>query len=129
MSYDIVKGWPSVGALDERLTPAVGVEIKGGQVVELAADGTCAPASVGATPGILAFTIDNDTITGGFLGLMNKCIIECDADHYAAGSYSASEAVTAVDGKFSKITTDEAPVARVISFDAVTGKMRLLWTA
>lgn len=131
MSYQVVKGWPSEGALDEVLVPATGVTIAPGSLASLDNAGKAVVADfyADATDRLTYFAIDNDPLNGGLVGLKAGMIIECDADHYEAGTYTPNQAVTAKAGQFAAITTAEKQVARVISFDAVTGKMRLVWTA
>lgn len=133
MSYQVVKGWPSDGALDETLAPAPGAEIAGGSIVTLDASGDAVAADYaadGSNAGNLAFfVIDTDPFKGNILALKGQCIIECDADHYVADTYNIHDAVTAVGGKFAPVTASEKVVGRVINMDSATGKMRLVWSA
>lgn len=135
MAYQIVKGWPSEGALDEILTPAAGLEMNkgGGQLVALEADGKVVLATFdpsGADADRLAyFAIDSDSINGNVTALKSGFIVECDADHYVAGAYTPNQKVTATDGKFAPVTGTEKVVGIVSKFDAANGKMRVVWTA
>ena len=133
MSYQIVKGWPSPGALDEILAPAAGQELAGGQIVALEADGTVGAATFAADGSdaerLAYFLIDGDTVKGNVVGLKGGCIIECDSEHYEAGSYAPNDKVTAIGGKFAPVSGSEKVVGIVSKFDAVSGKMRVVWTA
>lgn len=133
MAYQIVRGWPAAGALDEPLKAADGVEVNPGSVATLDATGKAIPADYaadGSNAGDLAFfVIDNDALANTLVGLKSGIIIECDADHYVAGAYEVHQPLTAVAGKFSPVTDTEKVVAKVRSFDATTGQMRLIWVA
>ena len=133
MSYQIVKGWPAAGALDQILTPAVAGAVVPGMIVSLDASGNAIAAdyaSDGSNAGDMAFfCIDNDTMTGGVVTLKSGMIIECDAACYVAGVYTPNQPVTAVGGKFAALSGTEKVVAKVISFDAGTGMLRLAWCA
>jgi hypothetical protein len=133
MAYQVVKGWPSEGAIDELFSDASGVDCALGSVAAIDADGNITPADYnvdGSDAGLKpVFIIDKDTITDKKLGLMHKILVEVDAEHYEAGTYEGSQAITATGGKFDVIadTGDSRPVVGVVrSFDATTGKMRVL---
>jgi hypothetical protein len=133
MAYQIVRGWPSAGALDEPLKAADGVEVVPGSIATLDSTGKAIPAvyaADGSNAGDLAFfVIDNDALANSLVGLKSGMIIECDADHYVAGAYEVNQPLTATDGKFAPVTASEKEVAKVRSFDATTGQMRVIWTA
>lgn len=129
--YQVVKGWPCEGALDETLIPATGVTIAPGSVACLDATGNAIVATSVemAADAISYFVIDNDNLKGGLVGLKGQCIIECDADHYVAGAYAVGDNLTADGGKFAVAGVGAKVLGRVLNFNAVTGKMRLVWTA
>lgn len=133
MAYQIVRGWPSAGSLDEPLKVADGVEIVKGSVATLDAAGLAIVADYaddGSNAGDLAFfVIDNDALAKTLVGLKSGMIIECDADHYVAGAYTVNQPITAVGGKFAPVVGSEKVVGKVRSFNAVTGQMRLVWVA
>lgn len=144
--YQIVKGWPSEGAIDEIFVPATAGAPAEGFVGRVKTDGKAETAtylSNGTDAGLQSFfVIDVDTVKDNVTGLMSKCLIEVDADHYAAASYAAGDALTAAAGKFAKVTevaatydegaidvaaTATKTVGRVVNVDATTGKMRILF--
>ena len=127
--YDIRKGWPSQGAIDEVLVAASGETITDGMIVTVA-NGKASQANftgdAAATDPMVAFIIGYEKVKGTFTGIMSQCIIEVDADHYAAGSYAAGDYLTAKNGKFAPAGSSKA-IGRVMKFDAGTGIMRLMW--
>ena len=133
MAYQIVRGWPSAGALDEPLVAADGVVIEKGSVATLDAAGNAIVAdyaSDGSNAGDLAFfVIDNDALAKTLVGIKAGMIIECDSDHYVAGAYAVNQPLTATGGKFGPVSNDEKVVGKVRSFDSVTGQMRFVWVA
>jgi hypothetical protein len=127
--YDIRKGWPSNGAIDEVLTAASGQDIKDGMIVTVAngqASTANFTAAASASDPMVAFVIGYEKVKGTYTGLMSQCIIEVDADHYDAGSYAAGDALTAKNGKFAAAGSSKV-VGRVLKFDAASGLMRLMW--
>lgn len=131
--YQIRRGWPSNAALDEIFEAATGQTIADGMIVTLTA-GKATPATYAAaaavTDPVPAFVIGLEKVKGKITGLLSQCIIEVDAQHYASASYASGDMLTANNGKFSKVTaTGEKAIARVLSMDASTGIMRLLWFA
>ena len=124
--YDIRKGWPSNGAIDEVLAAAPGETVTDGMIVSVT-DLKAKPADFSSgRDGIPAFIIGKEDVRGTFTGIMSQCVIEVDAEHYVAGSYAAGDHVTAQGGKFAAGTEANA-VGRVLSFDAVSGRLRVLW--
>ena len=124
--YQIRKGWPSNGAIDEVFKAASGVELKEGMIVQLNADHEAIIASSNDGKGALAFVIGAEAQRKTWTGLLSQCVIECDAEHYEAGTYKAGDYVTVTDGKFSAGSKDDA-VGRVLAYDANTGMLRVLW--
>jgi len=133
MSYQIVKGWPAAGALDETFEVKTGVTITPGQV-GLTADADAGKISLAAmaagddTPAY--FVIDKDEVTGNVTGLTGNFILEADSAHFAAalGTYSLNQQLTVdANGKFAAITTTETAVAQVVKTG--TDKLRLRWLA
>jgi len=133
MAYQIVRGWPSAGSLDEPLVAADGVVVEKGSVATLDAAGLAIVAdydALGVNAGDLAFfVIDNDALAKTLVGLKSGMIIECNADHYVASAYTVNQPLTATEGKFAPVTNLEKVVGKVRSFDAVTGQMRFVWVA
>ncbi len=127
--YDIRKGWPSDGAIDEVLKAESGQTIEDGMIVTVA-DGKASKANftgaASANDPMVAFIIGYEQVKGTFTGIMSQCIIEVDADHYDAGSYAPGDALTAKDGKFSAAGSSKV-VGRVLKFDAASGILRLMW--
>ena len=131
MSYQIRKGWPAQAAIDEALIAADGEKIENGMIVTVA-DGKCKKANflsaASAADPMTAFVISNEQLRGTYTGIMSQCVIEVDKDHYEAGSYKANDPLTAKNGKFSAAGTSKV-LGRVLSFDAASGIMRLMWYA
>lgn len=131
--YQIRKGWPSNGAIDEVLTPAtgevLGETVKEGMVVTVV-DRKAAPANFTAAAAdsdpMCAFTIGIEHVRDTLTGLMSQCVIEVDAEHYEAGTYAPGDALTAKNGKFAAAGSSKV-LGRVLSFDATSGLMRLMW--
>ena len=125
--YDIRKGWPADAAVDEVLVAAPNETITDGMIVTVA-DGKASKANfTGAaadTDPMCAFIIGYEYVKGTFTGMMSQCIIEVDAQHYAAGTYAAGDYLTAKDGKFAPAGTSKA-LGRVLKFES--GIMRLMW--
>lgn len=134
MSYQIVRGWPSAGALDEPMKAAAGQEVVGGSIVSLDANGEAVVATFaadGSDAGNLAFfCIDTDPLAGSLVGLTGDLIIECDVAHFdEAGAYAPNVGLTAVDGKFAVAAGTQKVVGTVRSYDATNQKLRLVWAA
>lgn len=132
--YQIRKGWPSNGAIDEVFQAgevnSAPAELAEGMIVAVK-QGKAVPAvsyAAGTAIGALAFVIGHEQARKTWVGLMSQCVIECDADHYdASATYAAGDKVTVTNGKFAAISSSEEPVGRVLSYDATTGILRVLW--
>ena len=134
MSYQIVRGWPSAGALDEPMKAAAGQEVVGGSIVSLDANGEAVVATFagdGSDADNLAFfCIDTDPLAGSLVGLTGCLIIECDSEHFdVSGVYAPNVGLTATGGKFAVAAAGQKVVGRVRSYDAANQKMRLVWAA
>ena len=136
MAYDIVKSWPSQGAIDESLVPATEtvefMKSLKGKVINLASTGKVGLATYTGdtkTVGIPFFCIDYGHPRKQVLGIKSPCVIQCDSDHYDSGSYAVGATVTANAGKFKVAGEGDGVVGKVLNFDAVSGKLRVLWTA
>lgn len=129
--YKVIKGWPSNGALDLNLTPASGVTITAGQAACIDNTGKLIAGTYNANGSDIAdipvFCIDTDPMGGGVVALLTGFVLEVDSDHYDSDSYTALQSVTISAGKFTAITNAERAVAKVLSFNATTGKMVLAW--
>ena len=125
MSYNIRKGWPCHGALDENLMPANTDAFKEGIIVALNADGKVEVADAVAADGpMCGFNIGVEKVTGAVTTLLNDCIIDMDAEHYVAGTYNPNDALSASAGKFGPAGSNKV-LARVISFK--NGILRVKW--
>ena len=133
MAYDIVKGWPSEGALDFTVALNTGQTIGEGAVAML--DGGKASAAnyttaAAAGDKVAGFIIGVDTQSGNRTMLMGSFILEVDDEHYAADTYAAGDILTAKAGKLAKCTvTGEAVLGKVLNYNGTTKKMRILWVA
>ena len=124
--YQIRKGWPSNGAIDEVFKAAAGEDLKEGMIVAVKG-GEAEVAASADDSAALAFVIGHEQARNTWVGLMSQCVIECDSEHYdATGSYTAGDKVTVANGKFAAISSSEKPVGRVLAIDA-NGLMRVLW--
>ena len=131
MAYDIIKGWPSEGALDFTVALNTGQDVGEG-IIAMMVDGKASAATYSTaaadTDAIPGFVIGVDSMSGNRTMLMGPFIVEVDSDHYAADTYAAGDLLTATDGKFSKVTgTGELIVGKVLTYNATTTKMRILW--
>ncbi len=127
MSYEIRKGWPSNGAIDEVLRAVDGTTLADGTVAILdAATGKWKTAAV-ASGSVAAFVIAKEDMRDTYTGLMSDAIIEVDAGHYTGTTFTAGDKLSAdADGKF--VAAGSNPViAQVINFDSVSKHMRLVW--
>lgn len=129
--YQIRKGWPSQGAIDEVLMAKPGETITDGMVAAIdTATGKLIPANyTGAaadTDPMPAFIIGVERVKGTITGIMSQCVIEVDASHYEADTYAIGDFLTAKAGKFAKAGSSKA-IGRVMQFDATSGLMRLMW--
>ena len=133
MAYDIVKGWPSEGALDFTVALNTGQTIGEGAVAML--DGGKASAAnyttaAAAGDKVAGFIIGVDTQSGNRTMLMGSFILEVDDEHYAANTYAAGDILTAKAGKLAKCTgAGEAVLGKVLNYNGTTKKMRILWVA
>ena len=127
--YQIRKGWPSNGAIDEVFKAASGVELKEGMIVQLNADHEAIIAASNDGKGALAFVIGAEAQRKTWTGLLSQCVIECDAEHYEEGAYTGGAKVTVANGKFklSNDSTGADVIGRVLAYDANTGMLRVLW--
>ena len=132
--YKVTKGWPAEGAIDEILTVDTGATVEGGQIAVLESTGNVVLGDYAGdgsdSDKIAFFVIDSDQVKAGqVVGLKSPCVIEVDADHFAADTYTPLQELTAIGGKFAAIGTSEPAIAKVLSYDGTNGKMRVLWTA
>lgn len=126
--FDIVKGWPSEGALDEAFPQADGEDVSVGDIVMIV-DGECAAATfddagvnVDVPHGIV---VDVCPVTSNATVLMSDCIVEIDSDHYAEAVYAHNGFLTAAAGKFTPVTADERIVGQMLKMNGTTGVFRI----
>lgn len=135
MAYQIVKGWPSYGAIDEVITADSGVTLTPGTIALYNASGKGIVANyedtdsgnIGLTAG---FVIDYDAVVeGNYTILLSKAVIEVDADHYEAATYAVGDKVTAKGGKFDKVGDADSRTVhgRVLKAPGSDGVMKVLW--
>ena len=127
--YNIRKGWPCDGALDETLVPAAPKTITNGMLAAINTSGKLEKANLtaaaAATDPIIGIVIGVDKMSGKCTLLMSDCIIEMDSEHFATDTYTPNMSLTVKDGKFAKATT-ETVIGRVLSYDAVNQMLRVL---
>lgn len=127
--YQIRKGWPSNGAIDEVFTAATNAtsgeleELSEGMIVTVK-DHKAAPAASADDSAALAFVIGHEQARKTWTGLLSQCVIECDADHYT-GTFDAGDKVTVSNGKFAKAGSGATAIGRVLAYDAPM--LRVLW--
>ena len=111
--YNIRKGWPCDGALDETLVPAAPKTITNGMLAAINTSGKLEKANLtaaaAATDPIIGIVIGVDKMSGKCALLMSDCIIEMDSEHFATDTYTPNMSLTAKDGKFAKATTETVP--------------------
>lgn len=124
--YNIRKGWPSQGAVDEVLTADTGQTITEGMIVTVT-DGKASVANfTGAASKndpITAFIMGHEDVRKTFTGIMSQCVIEVDAEYYQAGTYNSGDYLTAKEGKFA-LANNEKVIGRVLTFK--DGILRLM---
>lgn len=128
MAFDIVKGWPSEGALDEMFEQDTGEDLSFGDVAWLTSDKAAAAdySTDGSDAGnMFGVVVDVCKETGKVTLLLSDCIVECDADHYVAGSYAVGDKMSAAGGKFTEVATSAKEIGRIIAYNATTGIMRI----
>lgn len=127
MSYEIRKGWPSNGAIDEPINAVDGATLADGTVAIL--DTATGKWKTGAvTPGsVAAFVIAKEDLRDTYVGLMSDAVIEVDADHYTGTTFTAGDKLSGdADGKFVAAGSN-AVIGQVLNFDSVSKHMRLVW--
>lgn len=128
MAYDIRKGWPAESAVDEIFVADTGQELTDGMIVTVTGGKASVAnftAAAAASDPMVAFIIGVERVKKNFTGIMSQCIIEVDAEHYAAGTYNPGDLLTAKNGKFALAGSSKV-IGRVMSMDS-SGLMRLMW--
>lgn len=137
MSYEIRKGWPSNGALDEMLVPVEGETLTDGSVAVLDTstgrwkNGTVAATSDGTGP-VHAFVIAREHARNTYTGLMSAAIIEVDSDHYVDATYTPNQPLGVDENGLFKAASSSSDstdtvVGKVLYYDANNGHLRLFW--
>lgn len=133
MSYEIRKGWPSNGALDEMIMPAEGETLADGSVAVLDSstgrwqNGTVTAGSSSDGP-LYAFVIAREDARGTYTGLLSAAVIEVDEDHYEDATYTPNQPLGVNDeGFFRAAASGDAVVGKVLSYDSTSKHMRLFW--
>ena len=128
MHYQIRKGWPSEAALDELFPLEAGADIDTleGKVLKVGETGIAKEAESIAAGDIYGFCFAAEDVNKKAALLMSDAIIEVDSTLYEAGTYTVGTAVGVKNGKFDSASATYA-VARVINYDAISGKLRLMW--
>lgn len=124
--YNIRKGWPQDGAIDESVKSGAGLTTDG--VIANINNGTAVLGT--SDPGVKAFIIGREHYTGKCTALLSDFVVEMDAQHYVAGTYVTGDPMTAATGadagKFTKGTAANA-LGHVLSYNATSGMLRVLW--
>jgi hypothetical protein len=144
MAFQIRKGWPSASTIDEAFVETTAGTLNSeayGEIVALASTGKIDLATIADTGSnnsqMCFFTIDKEDMRSSFVCLgASSFVVEVDSDHYVAGLAAASsgDAITASAGKFKLVSSGNTNTAAkvvgvVISANATTGIVRILWTA
>lgn len=136
MSYEIRRGWPSNGALDEVLMAADGATLTDGTVAVLDSatgkwkTGALAADDAARKAPLHAFVIAKEDLRHTYVGLMSDAVIEVDKDHYVGSTFASNDplGVDESTGKFkAAVVGTDVVVGKVIYFDASNGHMRLFW--
>ena len=130
MSYQIIKGWPSDGAIDLNIAQATAGTVTDGLCGMLNTSGKAVVgnyATAGTDAALIPFfCIGVDNVTGNALALMGKYVIKMDSTHYAAGAYVSGSKVSFTSGKFALVDTSQPVVGTVVSYDATAGSLTVL---
>lgn len=129
MHYQIRKGWPSEAAIDEIFTVQAGADLAAceGKVLKLAEDGTASVAESVAAGDVYGFCFAVTPIKNLATVLMSDAVIEVDAELFVPGTYATGTALAVENGLFTAAGEGAAAVARVIKYDAVAQKLRMMW--
>jgi hypothetical protein len=130
--YQIIKGWPSAGALDLTLSPSSGVTITPGVIGAI--NGTTGAVDVasystdGANAGNLpVMCIAVEAVTGKLTCLPSNFVVKVDSACYTGSSFTPNMKLSAVSGKFAAASGTQRVVGQVLSFNASTGELTVLW--
>jgi hypothetical protein len=140
--FDVLRGWPREGAIDEvfpvHLSGGSPVSLPVGTVVVQQSDGTVDVATTGnlssADPQVVWLVVEgNDDYSATFVGKVN-CIkgnaeVRLDPSNFNAGSYAVNTKLTFSAGKFQPATTNNQVIGYVIEDDrSIDGTLRILYT-
>ena len=136
--FDVVRGWPHGGAIDESFPVATGVTVKEGELVVLNASGQVDhPATVPAeadpaAPLKLYLVIQgNDQWDAQFVGKVTvlRGEVTIETEKFVAGAYTPGELVTVStavgsEGHIAQRTVANEQVVGVVeAYDATAGKL------
>jgi hypothetical protein len=134
--FDIVKGWPCEGAIDEQFVKATGATLNFGDIAWIvsgkAAKADFAGGENAVVDAVYGVVLDVDKVTDKVAVLLSECLVECDSSHYTTASYVPGLAVSAAGGKFTPAIDPGAEpastraVGTITSYNSVTGIMRVL---
>lgn len=135
--FDVTRGWPHGGAIDESFPVATGVTVKEGQLAKLNAAGelelvTTIAAEGAATPDKLYLVIQgNDQTDAQFVGkaVTLRGDLTIETEKFEPAAYAVGDLVTASVGAGTegyiapRTVANEQVVGQVQAYDSVAGKL------
>lgn len=125
--FDVLRGWPREGAIDETFKAATAVELVPGSVVEVQSDGLTVDKAT--TPNMTAANAKapwvvvegNDDFSGTFTGkvvcIRANAMLRLDPANLTAGTYTPGLGVSFNAGKFQVAVATNQIIGEVIKDD------------
>jgi len=128
--FDILRGWPRGGAVEDVFTPTGSVELEEGDLIEVLSTGLVNKVTLASGDTKLVYIVvegnkSSDSYSGNYLGK----VVAITGDYkvittkYASGSYLPGLPVTVIGGKFSLLVKGEPIVGFVNAYDSVAGTL------
>lgn len=129
--FDVLRGWPREGAIDEtfaaKVTAGVPVQLAPGTVVEVQSDGSVDKATtpnMSSADGKATWVVveTNDDFSGKFLAkvvcLRKNAMLRLDPANLNAGTYTPGTKVTFNTGKWAVAAANDQIIGEVIKDDS-----------
>lgn len=131
--FDVLRGWPTGGAVEKTLIPDTSVELVEGDFVEIKSNGKVDKVTLASGDDKAVFLViegnkESDSYSGHYL---NKVVAitgdyEVITENFAAGSYAPGLPVTVIGGQFALIASGEPSVGHVSAYDATAGTLTVV---